>query len=97
METPKFTNSEIQRECKVISEKIQSMHDRVSEMVVGRKAKILSNFNGQCFGHSKPSMKGKIITIKDVSIGSRDCQLWDGNFDHCFISMDEVEFLEGEH
>jgi len=97
MDNPKFNNAEIQRECKVISEKIQSMHDRVSEMVVGRKARILSNFNGQACGRSKPSLKGKIITVKNVSIDSYGCQLWDGNYDHCFIPMDEVEFLDSEN
>jgi len=64
MDSPKFNNAEIRRECKVISEKIQSMHNRVSEMLVGRKARIISDFNGQACGQSKPSLKGKVITVK---------------------------------
>jgi len=80
METPKFTNSEIQRECKGYSEKIQSMHDRLSEMVVGRQARIISS--------------GEIITVEEIMVDTDYCQLWDGDYDHCYLRMDEVEFLD---
>jgi len=89
----KFDNGEIQRECKNYSDKIKVIHGMVSAMVVSRKAKVLSNFNGQMCGTSKPSMKGKIITIKQVHIDSLGCSLWDGNYDHCFIPIEEVEFI----
>lgn len=95
MENPKLTNSEIQRECKVYSEKIKSIRDKVSNMLVGRQARILSNFNGQACGQSKPSLKGKLITVKAISIDSYDCQLWDGNFDHVYIPIEQVEFFGG--
>jgi hypothetical protein len=97
METPKFNNSEIQRECKVYAEKIKVIRDKVSEMLIGRQARIISNFNGQPYGTSKPSLKGKVITVKAISIDSYGCQVWDGNFDHVYLLIDEVEFLEGEH
>lgn len=97
MESPKFNNAEIQRECKIVSEKIQQMHNRVSEMLVGRKARIISDFNGQLHGTSKKSMQGSVITIKYISIDSNGCQVWNGDFGrNCFISVNEVEFLDSE-
>jgi hypothetical protein len=94
MESPKFNNAEIQRECKAYSDKIRSIHDRVSKMLVGRKARIISNFNGQPYGTSHKSLKGKIMTIKMVSVDETDCQVYDGQVSNCYLRMDEVEFLE---
>jgi len=93
----KFDNTEIQRECKTASFKITKIRNGLSEIMIGRKAKITSNYNGQsCGGRSKPSLKGKVITIKDVFIGSDSCQIWDGDINHCFIPVEEVEFIDAE-
>jgi len=90
-----FSNSEIQRECKNYSQRIQSIHDEVSAMIVGRQAKILSDYNGQPHGYSKKSLKGKVITIKYVLIDSFGCQVWDGDWNHnCYIPITEIEFIE---
>lgn len=97
MESPKFNNTEIQRECKIVSEKIQQMHDRVSEMAVGRKARIISDFNRQPYGTSKKSLKGKIVTVKMTAVDEHDCYIWIGpSISNVFIPIDEVEFLDSE-
>jgi len=88
------TNNNIQKECKEASSRIADISKVISGRIVGRKAKIISNFNGQCVGHSKPSLKDKTITIKSILIDSRECYLWDGNYNHYFIPIGEVEFLD---
>ena len=91
----KFDNSLIQRECKNYSSRIQRIHNEIVAMVVGRQARIISNYNGQCYGHSKKSMKGKVITIKHVLIDSNNCYVSDGTCGQPYLNINEVEFLEG--
>jgi len=89
----KFDNTEIQRECKTASFKISRTQEYLSMMMVGRKVKILSDFNGQPYGTSKKSLKGKILTVKMVTANYADVQvLLEG--EKLFIPVEEVEFME---
>lgn len=49
--------------------------------LVGRKIKVLSDYNGQCYGSSKPSQKGKMLTIASASVN-----------DSGYLSIRPVEF-----
>lgn len=49
--------------------------------LVGRKIKVLSDYNGQCYGSSKPSQKGKTLTIASASVN-----------DSGYLSIRPVEF-----
>lgn len=91
---PTVTNDNIQLECKNASDKIADLAKILSNRIIGRQAKIISDFNGQPVGSSRKSLRGKIITIKAVSVDSWGCDLWDGNFEHCYIPSREVEFLD---
>lgn len=77
--------------------KIDAAIRKAREFAEGRTVKIISDYNGQPYGHSKPSMKGQTFKVKNVEItsgGGGGVYFWDGNCDHVYISMDEVEFIE---
>lgn len=64
--------------------------------VVGRKVRILSNYNGQMYGRSKRSQHGQIVTIKQAHLSALDnwCfQLEEFASGHPFIQMKDVEFV----
>lgn len=87
------TNQEIMNKLKSIQAKIESLEQEANELVAGRKARIISDYNGQPYGHSKFSMKGKIIKINNI--------VFDGYFT-CFsgeglrvgISFSDIEFID---
>ena len=73
---------------------IAQIEERAKKLAMGKTVRILSNFNGQPFGLSKPALTGQTFVVKEVSIGSQGVAFWDGNEDHCFIEMEEIEFLK---
>jgi len=91
-----MNDTEIKNMAYSITTKIKKANDQIRDLLIGKKAKIVSDFNGQPFGHSKNSLKGMTFTVKDVTVGSDCVHLWDGNYDHCCIGLGEVEFVEGE-
>jgi len=77
------------------SEKIREIDDEVKAKVLGKKAKITSlYYNGQPYGKSKPVMTGKIFEVVSVIVNRCSCWLWDGNVDHTYININEIEFVE---
>jgi len=89
-----FTNSELKHEIVTYISKIKAIEVSVKEMLIGRQARIISDYNGQLYGHSKPSLRGKVITIKYASIDSLGCSVWDGDWNNrAYIGIDEIEFL----
>jgi len=65
-----MTNGErVERQLNSIRRHRQAIKDaveRLDAMFAGKKATVLTNYNGQHFGHSKPSLKGKTVTIYKV-------------------------------
>lgn len=64
-------------------------------ILVGRSIKILSDYNGQTYGKSKPSLKGKIKVIAHVSI--TDCRLYvaiEGFLYSCGLEIEEWELVK---
>jgi len=68
------------------------IYQLAKKVVTGRMVKILSNYNGQPYGSSRPSMKGEVVAVTGVCPGS-DLQLWLLGY-NCSISLDEVEFID---
>lgn len=86
-----------------ISEYARKMHieakapmDCMNAAVRGRKIRILSDYNGQPYGNSKPSQKGAICsvmhTVFDYHHGWQ-LQLAEFAYGHPFILMSDVEFV----
>jgi len=46
-----------------MGEQIQAAQDNLNALLSGLSVTILSNFNGQPFGRSRPSLKGKTYTV----------------------------------
>ncbi len=72
---------------------IKNIETLVRKDVIDKEVKIISNYNGQPYGSSKPSLKGKVFKIKDIIIDDKQIYFHNGNIDHCYISIHEVEFL----
>lgn len=62
-------------------------------LLVGRRARYVSNFNGQPIGRSRKPLTGKEFEIKDVSVEEHHIWLWDGDFEHCCCEPKDVEFI----
>jgi hypothetical protein len=70
----------------------EAYHD-LKALLVGRSAKIMSDYNGQPYGSSKPSMKGQIKSITDVHLDAHSgvsvllvgCQL--------YIPLDQIKLV----
>ncbi|ABY99326.1 hypothetical protein HMH05_03110 [Pseudomonas sp. SbB1] len=59
-----LTIKQFEEETRAAAQEIQ----RRVRALVGRKIKVLSDYNGQCYGSSKPSQKGKTLTIASASV-----------------------------
>jgi len=72
-------------------------YDQAKAIVKGRKVRIISDYNAQPYGSSKPSLRGEIVTIIDlhfdpywgITFGLMEYQL--------YIPMIEVELVESHH
>ncbi|QLJ16253.1 hypothetical protein H0H12_10150 [Pseudomonas putida] len=72
-----LTIKQFEEETRAAAQEIQ----RRVRALVGRKIKVLSDYNGQCYGASKPSQKGKTLTIASASVN-----------DSGYLSIRPVEF-----
>lgn len=87
-----MTGSEITRELKTAVLKIAKINQDAKELIQGREMKILSDYNGQPYGSSKPSLKGKIFRVESVSIEGDGCQLLPKGM-YVYLPIEEVEIL----
>ena len=62
------------------------------ELLIGRRAKIISGYNGQQFGQSRPKQTGRVITISGVYVVGEAVQV---SFDEERVPLllREVEIL----
>lgn len=65
----------------------------IHRILVGKKAVVLSDYNGQPYGSSRPSMKGKEIEIRSISMDGialdRIDVLPEGH--RCYLPLEELE------
>lgn len=82
----------IQNYLKVSLKKIQEMERIGASLVIGRKVEIVSPFNGQPYGSSRKSQKGKIKIVTGLHLDSGGVYLQIEGERLC-IRLDEVRFL----
>lgn len=70
-----------------------SVYERLKEKLVGRQYRVTSNFNGQVVGSSRKPLTGKVFTVKSVVVSPSHVSVWDGDYNHCFVDLSEVELL----
>lgn len=49
---------------------VQRIHAELSKRYVGKKATIVSDYNGQDYGSSRPSQRGKTVEVHSVFLDS---------------------------
>lgn len=76
-------------------ELMQRARKYITDALVGRRVRVLSDHNGQLYGRSRRSWRGEIRTIVAVRIdldGGIQLCLEGHEYESC-ISADEVEFV----
>jgi hypothetical protein len=74
-------------------QQVMEINQDAQEAIIGKKVRITSNYNGQPYGRSRPSLRGKIFTVSGVEIGARCTFLWLKD-QRLSIDLDDVEFVE---
>lgn len=49
-----------------LAQQYKGLSELADDLIVGRSARFVSNFNGQKYGHSRPSLKGLVVIIGAV-------------------------------
>lgn len=91
----------------ILHQKIQEIKDKEQEIEVlqkfllenfkGKKIRIISDWNGQQFGTSKPSKKGKIYTIDLIGVYNGKLSVFTTNFNLCGLYYPkDFEFVEDQ-
>ncbi len=89
-------NEQLQKVLSSFSESYKELEILKKELI-GKKVKIISNYNGQQFGSSKPKLTGKIFEIKSVFYNNSNVESPIGIFieGHLLgLSLSEVEFID---
>lgn len=47
----------------ILAGEMEHANDQINGMLKGRKVRILSDYNGQDMGTSRPSLKGRVFTV----------------------------------
>lgn len=79
---------------RILGNSIRETQKGIHEAAVGRRVRILSNYNGQPIGRSRPSLKGKVFHVTHA--------FWSDNNGVCLfiedygvsIPLNEVEFVD---
>lgn len=80
---------------KVIQEAMTVLAQRADQLLTGAKVTITDPlYNGQPHGRSKPSLVGKEIVIVTATASERGIEVWDGDYDHCFLRLDQIKFRD---
>lgn len=71
-EAKKMNDTDIKTKLRELHSEARELERKATTQVAGLKAMITSNYNGQPYGRSKPSMKGKIVTVTDCYLDHYD-------------------------
>jgi hypothetical protein len=73
---------------------INAAYGRIKANLTGRTVRIVSDYNGQPYGRSRPSQRGRVAKIVSVVVDAGEAQpqvlLDDWG---CYMDLDEVELL----
>lgn len=76
----------------------QQVQDAARKLVVGKRVRVTSKFNGQPYGRSRPPLTGKILIIDSVFLDGSEVSFTghheDGSWLHAGFSLSDIEFLE---
>ena len=76
-----------------LQEDIKEIKDKISKILIGRKVRVISDYNGQPHGKSKPKLTGKIFTITHYV---DDSYVWVKG-QHVGLRFNEFELLTEVH
>jgi hypothetical protein len=66
--------------------------NEIDSFCVGKRVKIISNYNGQPHGRSKPPLTGRIFEVEYVSTNDSEIQ-FGLKGQNLFVRLHEVEFV----
>lgn len=91
-----MTGKQLMEAAELTDRRIRETRRMFHELIVGRKVRILSEYNGQPYGRSQPSQKGRVCMVKGTSHGPQGwtLQLEEFAYGHPFIPISEVEILD---
>jgi len=75
---------------------VQSINDDANRALKGVRVRIVSDYNGQPYGRSKPSLKGTICTVDSVSIDDNRAHIFlkEYLYGHPSVGLNDIEFIE---
>jgi len=88
-----MTDREIKSRVLAQFNKALGAHRNIRELLVGRSAKIISDYNGQPYGRSAPSMRGRIKSIVAVHFDLNQGVSVQLTGSRLYISIDEIEIV----
>ena len=72
--------------------KIKDLVDSVNMEYIGKKFRVLSNYNGQPYGRSRKSKKGQIFTVDWIGFDDGKAFISPKEERLC-LGLDEIEFI----
>lgn len=87
------TDAEIKAELSRLAAVCEQAQEEAKALCKGREIRILSKFNGQPCGCSRPVLTGKVFTVGAVCIDHGAAFVLPGK-SGAYAKIDEVEFLE---
>lgn len=87
--------SDPRQEIRALMATIRQAQQGAALLLRGRKVRIVSDYNGQPYGHSRPSMRGRLGEIVLVHMTGEDCEVWlkDLQYGYPALSLSELEFI----
>lgn len=91
--SPDYTGVGVQLQ--ILINKAKDLQNKAEVLVKGKRVKIVSNYNGQDYGRSKPALTGQIFEVTSIHIDGLHRGGWlfiKGQ--RLGLGFDEVEWVE---
>ena len=72
--------------------RIEGIISKVNKNYVGKRFRVLSNYNGQPYGRSKKSMKGDILVVESIGFNDEKAYIFPKGH-RLSLGINEVEFI----
>lgn len=77
-----------------LADNYRTLQEQANAIALGKKVRITSGFNGQQFGRSKKSLKGKVVTVNSVSLyEDGEVSFFSWEIPGAGFGLDECEFI----
>lgn len=78
-----------------LQQQVIDAQSKLRSLVLGKRAKYLTNFNGHPFGNSRKSLNGKEFIVRQAFIGDTGkAWIWDGDSRNAPVEAYQVEIFE---